>query len=156
MPLCTLVHRNRGPTPRNHPKIPSVRYINFNPVNTDEVSNIGAPGFTVDVDGEDVDINLVDCTVFGAVSFIFVWCFPVVEGPAGAVAAAAAATEVARGTDVPNASGLCCVWVLVFTTSSGQVITPAMPPAVVAVRISNGNPMSLLPTHFFASFCSCS
>ena len=47
-------------------------------------------------------------------------------------------------------------WILVFTTSSGQVITPAMPPADAPVKISKGRPIFLLPVHCFASFCSCS
>lgn len=36
---------------------------------------------------------------------------------------------------------LCWVWIRVFTTSSGVVMTPAMPPALAAVAISNGKPM---------------
>jgi hypothetical protein len=39
----------------------------------------------------------------------------------------------------------CCVCILVFTTSSGVVITPAIPPALAAVRISSGNPMLFEP-----------
>ena len=57
MPLWTLVQTNLGPTPRNQPSIPSVLYINFSPVKMDEVSKTGAPGLTVDVDGDEVDIN---------------------------------------------------------------------------------------------------
>ena len=38
------------------------------------------------------------------------------------------------------------VWMRVLTTSRGVVMTPAMPPAVAAVNISSGRPMSLDPT----------
>jgi hypothetical protein len=55
-----------------------------------------------------------------------------------------------------KASGLCCVCILVLTTSRGHVITPAMPPADAPVKISNPIPISLWPTHAFAIFCSCS
>lgn len=42
------------------------------------------------------------------------------------------------------ASGFCCVCIRVLTTSSGQVITPAIPPAVAAVSTSSWNPISPL------------
>lgn len=50
----------------------------------------------------------------------------------------------------------CCVWILVFTTSSGVVITPAIPPALAAVKISNGNPMSWEPMYRLAHCLSSS
>lgn len=53
-------------------------------------------------------------------------------------------------------SGFCWVWTRVFTTSIGQVSTPAIPPAVTAVKTSSPNPMSREPTHSFATRCSCS
>jgi hypothetical protein len=57
VPDCTLVHTARGPTPRNQPATPSVLYMIFSPVITDEVSNVAAPcAFNV-VEGEDVDIG---------------------------------------------------------------------------------------------------
>ena len=45
---------------------------------------------------------------------------------------------------------LCWVWMRVLTTSSGVVMTPAMPPAVAAVAISSGRPMVFEPMYFFA------
>jgi hypothetical protein len=39
----------------------------------------------------------------------------------------------------------CWVWMRVLTTSRGVVITPAAPPALAAVAISNSNPMLLDP-----------
>jgi hypothetical protein len=39
----------------------------------------------------------------------------------------------------------CWVCIRVFTTSSGVVITPAMPPALAAVAISRGKPMVFEP-----------
>lgn len=111
---------------------------------TDDVSKIGAPGLTVDVEGDDVDIGR-DCVRDGDV-----------DCPATGLGRGLSFTDGSEGLAAVNWSGFCCVWILVFTTSSGQVITPAIPPAVVAVKISNPKPMSRLPTQSFAYFCSCS
>jgi hypothetical protein len=55
-PLCTLVHKNRGPTPRNHPATPSVLYIILSPVKMDDVSRLTDPGRGVYVEGDEVEI----------------------------------------------------------------------------------------------------
>lgn len=47
VPLCTLVHTNRGPTPRNRPGTPSVLYMSFRPVSTEDVSSVGVECGTV-------------------------------------------------------------------------------------------------------------
>jgi hypothetical protein len=60
-PLCTLVHTSLGPTPLNHPAIPSLLYMSFKPVTTDEVSRLIHPGLGVCVEGEDVEIDRVCC-----------------------------------------------------------------------------------------------
>ena len=49
-----------GPTPRNSPIIPSVLYMSLRPVMTDEVSNLTASGFGIDVFGEDVEMSRLD------------------------------------------------------------------------------------------------
>ena len=54
VPLCTLVHTARGPTPLNQPAMPSVLYIILSPVMTDDVSNIAAPCVRRAVEGEEV------------------------------------------------------------------------------------------------------
>jgi hypothetical protein len=68
-------------------------------------------------------------------------CFVVEEGERVAFGAVVAGEAV----------GLTCVCMRVLTTSSGVVITPAIPPAVAAVKISNGRPMSCDPMYRFAS-----
>lgn len=60
-PLCTLVHTNLGPTPLNQPANPSVLYMTFKPVNTEEVSSLIEPGRGVCVDGDDVEIERICC-----------------------------------------------------------------------------------------------
>ena len=68
-------------------------------------------------------------------------CFEVDEGE-----------SVDAGTgDGAGEGSLRCVWIRVFTTSRGVVITPAIPPADAAVRISKGSPISFDPTHRFAN-----
>lgn len=53
------------------------------------------------------------------------------------------AAELKRGDlEAGAASGFCWVCILVFTTSKGHVMTPAIPPAVAAVAISRLKPMS--------------
>lgn len=59
VPLCTLVQTKRGPTPLNHPAIPSVLYIILSPVSTDDVSSITALWTLSVVEGEEVDIGLI-------------------------------------------------------------------------------------------------
>ena len=149
VPLCTLVHTSRGPTPRNQPAMPSVLYMSFSPVKIDEVSRLTEPGFVMDVFGEDVEISLVclrteedmmlglgkpfgtGLTVFGRTLLVLI--------------------------DVTDSSvGFNCVCILVFTTSSGHVMTPAKPPALDAVSISRARPISRLPAQALAHFCSCS
>lgn len=155
VPLWTLVQTNLGPTPRNQPTIPSVLYINFSPVKIDEVSRTGAPGLTVDVDGDEVDMNrgcvcdeeeevdgILDGDGWGRLDDVSL----------GLVCISPEAVTCFA----PGVSGFCCVWIRVLTTSRGQVMTPAIPPAVVAVRISNPSPISLCPTQCLAYFCSCS
>lgn len=62
-PDCTAVHTARGPTPRNNPLIPSVRYIILRPLITDDVSNIAAAcGLSV-VEGDEVEICRVRCLI---------------------------------------------------------------------------------------------
>jgi len=158
VPLCTLVHTARGPTPRNQPANPSVRYITRRPVRTDDVSNVTAEWCLRDVDGDEVEIGRLGC-IFDFCGFEVedVECFEgwfedgEDDGEGGE-----GFPDGAFDSGIGEASGLCWVCILVFTTSSGQVRTPAIPPAVAAVAISNPKPMSLCPTHAFASFCSCS
>lgn len=116
----------------------------------DEVSRLVDPGFGTDVFGEEVEIKRLG---------------PEFEDEATYSGLAAEACLVSLGCIVLagvvdvfalSSKGLTCVWILVLTTSSGHVMTPAIPPAVVAVIISNARPMSLDPTNCFAHFCSCS
>lgn len=149
MPLWTLVHTNRGPTPRNQPAIPSVLYINFSPVKIDDVSRFIEPGLAIEVFGDDVEISLV--------------CVRVEDGdtlglgkPFGPGLTGFVRASLVLGDAAGASSGFNWVWILVLTTSSGHVITPAKPPALAPVSISNGRPMSLLPAHCLAHVCSCS
>ena len=141
VPDCTAVHTARGPTPRKRPLMPSVRYMMRNPVMTEDVSSVAAACGLTDVDGDEVEILRVEerREDFGC----GVECLMVV---------------VVAGCDEVwcISMGWTCVCILVLTTSSGQVITPAIQPAEAAVKISSGRPMSLLPTQARASFCSCS
>ena len=52
-----LVHTARGPTPRNHPANPSVLYIIFKALMTEDASMVAAECMRSDVDGEDVEIG---------------------------------------------------------------------------------------------------
>ena len=79
VPDCTLVHTARGPTPRNQPAIPSVLYIIFRPVITDDVSRVAAPWALRVVDGEDVDIGRL-CVEPGFTLCAGVVCFDVDAG----------------------------------------------------------------------------
>ncbi len=139
VPDCTLVQTARGPTPLNHPAIPSVLYNIFRPVNTEDVSRVAAPWAFNVVEGEDVDIGRL--WVNGGLAVCDgVECFEVAVGDSEALGA----------IGDPGDGPLCCVWMRVLTTSSGVVMTPAMPPAVAAVAISSGSPMLFEPIYFFA------
>jgi len=107
---------------------------------TDDVSRVTAPCARRVVEGEEVDMGRF-CVeaVFPAV--VEVECFAVDEGE----------SVVFGALGDEETAGLCCVWMRVLTTSSGVVITPAMPPAVAAVIISNGKPMLFEPIYCFAS-----
>lgn len=140
VPDCTDVHTARGPTPRKHPHIPSLLYIILSPCITDDVSRVAAPcGWRV-VEGEEVEIGRVDCFGGGLPDLGEAECLEedVGRGDVFGVAEATAGVSV------------CCVWMRVLTTSSGVVITPAIPPAVAAVKISSGNPMLFDPIYRFA------
>ena len=151
--LCTLVHTARGPTPRNHPAIPSVLYRSFRPVITDDVSRLTDPGFRTDVLGEDVEI----CRLCWADLLAGDAEESKLEiGLTTGIVAACGCGFVALAGEICPSRGLICVWIRVFTTSKGQVMTPAIPPAVAPVRTSRPKPISLLPAHCFAHFCSCS
>jgi len=158
IPLCTLVHTARGPTPRNHPPMPSLRYINRKPMNTLAVLSFIAPALGGGV----------------------------VEGELMEVAQDAEAWNPRLCTlgveaEVPTAVGLVrtCVCNRVLTTSTpvtrsisiqkekckqevdslpnGHVIVPAKPPAIAPVAISSPIPISFpLPTYSFANFWNCS
>jgi hypothetical protein len=119
--------------------MPSVLYIIFNPVMTDDVSRVAAPCALSVVDGEDVDIGRL-CEGLGLVDFDGAECFGDAVGERGVVGAFAELRGIS----------LCCVCIRVFTTSSGVVITPAMPPALAAVAISSGSPMLFEPMNRFA------
>lgn len=56
-PLWMLVHTKRGPTPLNHPPMPSCLYIILRPTNTDDVSSGGTPGLGLCVEGDDVEMS---------------------------------------------------------------------------------------------------
>lgn len=138
-PLCTLVHTNLGPTPRNHPATPSVLYISLSPVTTDEVSKLIHPGRGVCVEGEEVEIDLTCCLRDDVAPGI-----------------AVVDIDAATGFDDTKSAGLICVCILVLTTSSGHVITPANPPALAPVKSSKGRPISLHFFHCLAHVCACS
>lgn len=110
-----------------------------------------APGLGIDVFGEEFDINRLgedDCLDEATYSCLTAGIL--LEGPSR--------TFPAFDDDFVGSSskGLTWVWILVLTTSSGHVITPAIAPALAAVKTSKPRPMSLPPTHCFAHFCSCS
>ena len=106
---------------------------------TEDVSRVAAPCALRVVDGEDVDIGRV-------------WVEPVFSVCNGAECFDVDADdgEALDTTDDPGMGPLCWVWMRVFTTSRGVVMTPAMPPAVAAVAISNISPMLFEPMYFFA------
>ena len=149
--LCTLVQTSLGPTPRKQPAMPSLLYIILRPVTTEEVSSGTEPVLGTVVLGDEVDINRFCCDACRVSG---------VKVPLAARVCRAACdcgfNGLVAGVLGVSCNGLICVWILVLTTSSGQVMTPASPPAVAAVAISSGNPISLLPAHSIANFRSCS
>ena len=105
---------------------------------TDEVSSVAAPWAFSVVEGEEVEIGLICVDLDFDDDAGEVACF---EGERAAFG---------DGAGLLGDGPLCWVWMRVFTTSRGVVITPAMPPAVAAVAISRGSPMLFEPTYFFA------
>jgi hypothetical protein len=130
--------------------------MSLRPVTTEDVSSKGVPGLTVDVDGDEVEIgrewdrNAEELEEEEEEDEHVEWTEDVLDEVS--LAAGCSPTRV-TGLGV---SGFRWVWILVLTTSSGQVKTPAMPPAVVAVKISRPKPISRWPTHCLAHCCSCS
>lgn len=120
---------------------------------TDEVSRLSEPGFGVDVLGDELNIVRSCWRPFAAVGDG--WEETTGSDFAGCRCMFVGLDDAALVEDA-SSCGLSCVWIMVFTTSNGQVITPAMPPAVAPVSISRPSPISLLPTHFLAKSCSCS
>jgi len=86
------------------------------------------------VEGDDVDIGRL-CAGRDLVGLEGVECFVDVIGETVALGAAVELEVVS----------LCWVCIRVLTTSSGVVITPAIPPALAAVAISSGSPIMLDP-----------
>lgn len=86
------------------------------------------------VEGEDVDIGR-ECEESGLLVFGGVECFAEAVGDG----------EEFGGLAELDGVSLCCVCMRVLTTSSGVVMTPAIPPALAAVAISRGRPMLLEP-----------
>jgi hypothetical protein len=102
----------------------------FKPVKTEDVSSVAAPWALRVVEGDDVEMGRfweVCVDVCLAVDVCF-------EDDAGVTAG------FAGYFDASGSSG-CCVCMRVLTTSKGVVITPAAPPALAAVAISNRIPM---------------
>lgn len=95
---------------------------------TEDVSSVAAPWLRRVVEGEEVEMGRLEGGGFPGLMECFV------------------GESVAIGglVDTDGVS-LCCVCIRVFTTSNGVVITPAIPPAEAAVKISNGNPMLCEP-----------
>jgi hypothetical protein len=110
----------------------------FNPVITDEASMVAAECILSEVEGEDVEIGRLDIEAVLAAEDGGVKCL------VGACAEDGCVEEVAKAFEARLCmSGLCCVCILVFTTSSGHVSTPAKQPADAPVKISRARPMSL-------------
>jgi len=105
---------------------------------TEDVSIVAAECIFSEVEGEDVEmergVGIVACFVLLAEG---VECFE------GVCVCTVDAGEEAKER---KRSGFCCVWIRVFTTSSGHVIMPARQPAEAPVMISRGRPMSRRPT----------
>jgi hypothetical protein len=97
------------------------------------------------VEGDEVEMGRFELAE-DIVDFADVECFDVEDGDS---------VDVEASAGVDDALG-CCVWMRVFTTSRGVVMTPANPPALAAVRISNGSPMLFEPMYCFARSLSSS
>lgn len=98
------------------------------------MSSVAAPWAFSVVEGEEVDMGRL-WAGSGLLGFVEVECL---EDDAGEREAFGAFVE-------PEGVSLCWVCMRVFTTSSGVVMTPAMPPALAAVAISKGSPMLFEP-----------
>jgi hypothetical protein len=133
---CTLVQTARGPTPLNQPAMPSVLYIIFRPVITEDVSSVAALWTFRLVEGEEVEMDRV-CEFVELIVGFNVVCREAEDSTIGWLIAIGGVT-------------LCWVWMRVFTTSRGVVKTPAMPPALAAVATSSGSPMLFEPMYRFA------
>lgn len=123
----------------------------------DDVSSVAAEWARSVVEGEDVEMGRCwDGGMGPEAGGAVIVCFAVVPDLGGVLESARFAVLLLATPAGAVVSGLCCVWMRVFTTSSGHVMTPAMPPAVAPVKISSGRPMSLDPTQALAIFRSCS
>ena len=119
---------------------------------TEEVSNLTASGFGIDVFGEDVEMSRLDDACRDDLRAVpALLAFSTRE-----VVARCGRTFVVPPLGVTISGGLICVCILVFTTSRGHVTSPASPPADAAVKISRPTPRSVLHFHRFAQFRSCS
>lgn len=106
----------------------------FKPVTTEDVSRVAAPWAFSVVEGEDVDIGR-ECGERGLLVLEGVECFEEVVGD----------TEWFGALVELDGVSFCCVCMRVLTTSSGVVMTPAIPPALAAVAISRAKPILLVP-----------
>lgn len=81
-----------------------------------------------------------------------------IDGAAGCSVCAvfaAGSNSADEGLGIALVLSVSCVWIRVFTTSSGVVMAPARPPAMPPVASSNPTPMSLFwPTYSWAIVCS--
>lgn len=102
---------------------------------TDDVSSVAAPCALRVVEGDEVEIGRF-CEIYVVVVFEVDVCF---DDDAGVIAG------FAEELDATEGSGS-WVWMRVFTTSRGVVITPAAPPALAAVATSNSRPILFEPT----------
>ena len=119
---------------------------------TDEVSSLTASGFGIGLFGDDVEmVRLDDACIDGLWIVLELPLFSFCNSVAGW-----GCTCVTPLFAVTVSGGLICVCILVLTTSSGHVITPASPPADAAVASSRPIPRSVLPFHLFAQLRSCS
>lgn len=113
-------------------------------MSTEEVSIGVAAGCAMWVEGDEVEICRF-CTAEATIGWVGRFLL-VVDVEVGDDEVDVAAGDRAEG--IVEGS---CVCMRVLTTSRGQVIVPAIPPAVMPVNISSGNPISFDPTHHFAN-----
>lgn len=99
------------------------------------MSSVAAPCALRVVEGDEVEMGRF-CEIRVGVVFEVDVCF---EDDVGVIAGFAEEFAAAEGSGS-------WVWMRVLTTSNGVVITPAAPPALAAVAISNGSPMLFDPT----------